>query len=81
VTVSVVKLRSRRLTIDKLELTVPAGGDTLAALESLVTIGPRLAQDLRAVGITDVPTLRAVGIDEANRRLVDSGLQTGTYSR
>ena len=81
VTVSVVKLRSRRLTFDRLELTVPAGGDMLAALESLVTIGPRLAQDLRAVGITDVPMLRAVGIDEANRRLVDAGLQTGTYSR
>ena len=58
----------------------PDGGDTLAGLEALVTIGPRLARDLRAVGITNVPTLRAVGIDEANRPLVDAGLQAGTYS-
>jgi MtN3 and saliva related transmembrane protein len=79
--VVVVKLRSRRLTIDELELTIPAGGDTFAALESLVAVGPRLARDLQSVGISDAPTLRAVGIEEANRRLVDSGLQTGTHSR
>ena len=76
-----VKLRSRRITIDELELTIPAGGDTFAALESIVAVGPRLAQDLQAVGIPDAPTLRAVGLEEANRRLVDSGLQTGTHSR
>lgn len=79
--VSFVKLRSRRLTFDQLELVVPAGGDTLSALESLVSIGPRLAADLRAVGIGDLATLRSVGTEEANRRLVASGLQTGTYSR
>lgn len=79
--VAFVKLRSRRLTFDQLELVVPAGGDTVSALESLVSIGPRLAADLRAVGIGDLATLRSVGTEEANRRLVESGLQTGTFSR
>lgn len=79
--VTVVKLRSRRLTFDRFEVVVPAGGDAVAALESLVAIGPRLAADLRAVGIGDLATLRRVGTEEANRRLVDAGLQTGTYSR
>jgi len=76
-----VKLRSRRLTFDQVELALPAGTDPVAALESLVDIGPRLAADLRNVGIPDAPALRTIGIDEANRRLVESGLQTGMHSR
>jgi MtN3 and saliva related transmembrane protein len=76
-----VKLRSRRLTFNEVELAVPAGTDPVAALESLVNIGPQLAADLRRVGITDAPSLRTVGIEEANRRLVESGLQTGVHSR
>src|ERR1039458_3338074 len=58
-----VKLRSRRLTFDHVELAVPAGTDPVAALESLVEIGPRLAADLRKVGIADAPSLRTVGCE------------------
>jgi hypothetical protein len=76
-----VKLRSRPLTFDQVELAVPAGADPVAALESLVDIGPRLAADVRKIGIADAPALRTVGIEEANRRLVESGLQTGVHSR
>lgn len=76
-----VKPRSRRLTFDHVELAVPAGTDPVTALEALVEIGPRLAADLRKVGITDAPSLRTVGIEETNRRLVESGLLTGAHSR
>ncbi len=79
--VTSVKLRSRLLSFDHVELAVPAGTDPVAALESLVDIGPWLAADLHRVGIADAPSLRTVGLEEANRRLVESGLQTGMHSR
>lgn len=76
-----VKLRSRQLTVGDVEFVVRGGKDAVSALESLVEIGPRLAADLRKVGIEDLASLRATGTDEANRRLMESGLQTGTHSR
>lgn len=79
--VTAVKLRSRRVTLGEVELVVPGGQDAVAALGSLVQIGPRLAADLRTVGIEDLASLRATGTDEANRRLMEAGLQTGTHSR
>lgn len=81
VMLSTVKLRSRRFEFGHFELEVPLGVDPAAALESLGQIGPQLATDLHRVGITDSVSLRSVGVDEANRRLVDAGLQTGTHSR
>ncbi len=72
--VVVVKLRSRHLVIEDVEFVVPGEADPLSALESLVTVGPKLAADLRAVGIADFDALRAVGVTEANRRLVAAGL-------
>lgn len=77
----VVKLRSRLIEVEHLELVLPAGTDPAAALKSLEQLGPRLAQDLRAVGIPDPDALRETGADEANRRLVEAGLQTGIHSR
>jgi DNA transformation protein len=50
-------------------------------LTSLVNIGPKLAADLRAVGIPDVETLREVGVDEASQRLEDAGLRDCTHAR
>jgi len=76
-----VKLRSRRLTVGQVEFVVPGGQDAVAALESLVEIGPSLAADLHRVGISDLASLRETGTDEANRRLVEAGLQTGAHSR
>ena len=46
-------------------------------LESMMNIGPSLAQDLRSVGITDGDMLRAIGADEANRRLAEAGRNDG----
>jgi len=54
--------------------------DPATTLESLEQLGPRLAHDLRAVGIPDPDALRATGTDEANRRLVEAGLQAGMHS-
>lgn len=76
-----VKLRSKRFRFGKMELVVPAGTHPATALQSLGVIGPQLAADLRAVGIADPESLRAVGVEDANRRLVDAGLQTGVHSR
>jgi MtN3 and saliva related transmembrane protein len=76
-----VKLRSRRLTVGQVEFVVPGGRHALATLESLVEIGPRLAADLRKVGICDLASLRTTGIDEANRRLMEAGLPAGSHSR
>ena len=45
----------------------------MTKLETLVNIGPKTATDLRAVGIPDVETLRAVGGAEAVRRLQAAG--------
>ncbi|TDV55374.1 TfoX-like protein [Actinophytocola oryzae] len=42
-------------------------------LRSLPNIGPALAADLDAVGVTDVETLREVGAEEAARRLAEVG--------
>jgi hypothetical protein len=80
-TVIAVKLRSRRFTVGQVELVIPGGRDPLGALESLVEIGPQLASDLQTVGIEDLASLRATGAEEANRRLVEAGLQTGGHSR
>jgi TfoX C-terminal domain len=53
----------------------------MTALESLVNIGPKLAADLRAVGVPDVETLRGIGAQEAAQRLADAGLRDCTHAR
>jgi TfoX-like protein len=45
----------------------------MTKLQTLVNIGPKLDAQLQAVGIPDVETLRAVGVDEAVRRLEAAG--------
>ena len=55
----VVKLRSRLFRFRHFELVLPAGTDPATALETLEQLGPRLAHDLRAVGISDPDALRA----------------------
>jgi DNA transformation protein and related proteins len=50
-------------------------------LESLVNIGPKLAADLRTVGVPDVETLRLVGAGEAAQRLAEAGLRDCTHAR
>lgn len=42
-------------------------------LEDVVNIGPALAHDLRAVGVTDLAGLRALGADEAWVRMHAAG--------
>jgi DNA transformation protein and related proteins len=42
-------------------------------LEDVVNIGPALAHDLRAVGVTDLDALRALGADEAWVRMHAAG--------
>lgn len=76
-----VKLRSKLVRVGHVEVVVPAGTDPVTALQSLREVGPRLAADLKAVGIPDPDSLRATGIEVANRRLVAAGLQTGVHSR
>jgi hypothetical protein len=49
-------------------------------LESLPNIGPKLATDLRTVGIPDAETLHAVGADAAARRLAEAGLRDCTHA-
>ncbi|MCW2983828.1 MAG: Regulator of competence-specific s, partial [Conexibacter sp.] len=44
-------------------------------LEDVVNIGPALAHDLRAVGVADLATLRAVGAQEAWVRMHAAGCQ------
>jgi TfoX C-terminal domain len=53
----------------------------MTALESLVNIGPKLAADLRTVGVPDAETLRAVGAPDAARRLADAGLRDCTHAQ
>jgi len=53
----------------------------MTALESLVNIGPKLAADLRTVGVPDVETLRTVGAQAAAQRLADAGLRDCTHAR
>jgi len=50
-------------------------------LETLVNIGPKLAADLRAVGIPDAETLREVGATVAAERLDAAGLRDCTHAR
>jgi DNA transformation protein and related proteins len=53
----------------------------MAELESLPNIGPKLAADLRQVGVSDAEELRRVGAMEAAQRLEDAGLRDCTHSR
>jgi DNA transformation protein len=53
----------------------------MSDLETLPGIGPKLAADLRAIGIPDAGTLREVGADTAADRLEDAGLRDCTHSR
>jgi DNA transformation protein len=53
----------------------------VGALEELVNIGPKLAADLRAVGIPDAEALRSVGASEAAERLEAAGLRDCTNAR
>ncbi len=46
----------------------------VATLEETVNIGPRLAADLRAVGIATMDDLREAGSVEACRRMEERGL-------
>jgi DNA transformation protein len=50
-------------------------------LESLPGVGPRLAADLRAVGIGDAEALRAVGAAEGADRLAAAGRRDCTHAR
>jgi DNA transformation protein len=50
-------------------------------LESLINIGPKLAADLREVGVPDEETLRRLGAPEVAQRLADAGLRDCTHSR
>lgn len=50
-------------------------------LESLVNIGPKLAADLRQVGVPDAEELRRIGAPEAAQRLADAGLRDCTHAR
>lgn len=49
-------------------------------LEALPNIGPKLAADLRAVGVPDAETLRNVGAQETARRLAAAGLRDCTLA-
>ena len=51
------------------------------ALESLLNIGPRLAADLRTVGVPDAAALRDLGAAAAARRLEEAGLRDCTHAR
>jgi TfoX C-terminal domain len=53
----------------------------MAELERLPNIGPKLAADLRQVGVPDEETLRRVGAEETARRLEEAGLRDCTHSR
>jgi len=53
----------------------------VGALEDLVNIGPKLAADLRTIGIPDEATLRSVGAAEAAQRLEAVGLRDCTNAR
>jgi DNA transformation protein len=44
-------------------------------LEDVVNIGPALAHDLRAIGVADLESLRAVGAQEAWVRMHAAGCQ------
>lgn len=50
-------------------------------LQTLPNIGPKLAADLRAVGIDDAEALRQVGADEAAQRLEEAGLRDCTHAK
>lgn len=76
-----VKVRSRLYRFEHVELVVPGWADPATALQSLREIGPQLAADLKAVGISDPAALRAAGAEDANRRLIEAGFQTGVHSR
>jgi DNA transformation protein len=53
----------------------------MTELESLVNIGPKLAADLRAVGVPDAETLREIGAQAAAERLETAGLRDCENSR
>lgn len=50
-------------------------------LESLVNIGPKLAADLRQVGVPDAETLRLIGAWEVAERLADAGPRDCVHAR
>jgi DNA transformation protein and related proteins len=52
----------------------------MTPLENLVNIGPKLAADLRTVGIPDAETLRRVGARTAAERLAGAGLRDCTHA-
>ena len=72
--VALVKFRTRHVMIDGYEVAVSPSGHGEVALESLDGLGPALAADLKAVGISDSAALLAVGVDEASHRLSAAGL-------
>lgn len=45
----------------------------MAALETIRNIGPAFGASLRAAGIMDAETLRAIGADDAYARLLENG--------
>lgn len=53
----------------------------MTALESPPGIGPKLAADLRDVGIPDAETLRDLGAGPAADRLDAGGLRDCTHAR
>jgi len=53
----------------------------MTELETLVNIGPKLAADLRAVGVPDAEALRELGAQAAAERLEAAGLRDCEHSR
>jgi len=52
----------------------------MTELETLTNIGPKLAADLRTVGVPDAETLREVGAENAAQRLAGAGLRDCTHA-
>lgn len=53
----------------------------MTELETLAGIGPGLAAELRAAGVRDVETLRALGAADAAQRLAELGFRDGAAVR
>jgi DNA-binding MarR family transcriptional regulator len=56
------------------------GVHDVTALEDLINIGPKLAADLRAVGVPDKPALRRLGAQAVAERLATAGLRDCTLA-
>lgn len=53
----------------------------MTTLEQLVNIGPKLAADLREVGVPDEATLRRLGAQAVAEQLAAAGLRDCAHAR